>query len=168
MTQLNFGDAEESQQNVSLGYMLVVANAFASGAGGVFSEKLLKYRSKSKDGVPVSIHWQNMQLYAFGFAFGLVSLCVSQSGPRVTLGSAFLGFNVFSYLAVLSLTICGLLVSFILKHLDNIAKCFVAALSMLSVALIDALLKHSSLQLQLVLGIILTVIALEQYAGRTA
>ena len=75
----------------------------------------------------------------------------------------FAGFNTFAYATVATLTICGLLVSFILKYIDNVAKCFVAALSMICIAFIDATLKQEALSLQLVLGILLTCIALEQY-----
>jgi hypothetical protein len=76
----------------------------------------------------------------------------------------FDGFNMFAYAMVATLAICGLLVSFILKYLDNVAKCFCAALSMLCVALLDSAMKHEMIPLRVVLGIVLTGLALEQYS----
>ena len=65
---------------------------------------------------------------------------------------------------VATLAICGLLVSFILEYLENITKCFCAALSMLCVALLDSAMKHEMIPLRVVLGIILTGLRLEQYS----
>jgi len=140
-------------------YIMVSFNALAAGAGGVFSEKLLKSEDDIKS-TAESIHWQNIQLYFFGAVFGLLSLHVNQL--EVSNG-IFAGFNTFAYATVATLTICGLLVSFILKYIDNVAKCFVAALSMICVAFIDTAVKHEAFSLQLVLGILLTCMALEQY-----
>ena len=84
----------------------------------------------------------------------------SESLPRQNLFDAF---NSFAYATVASLAICGLLVSFILKHLDNVAKCFCTALSMLCVALLDSAMKHEMIPLRVILGIVLTGLALEQY-----
>lgn len=140
-------------------YIIVSVNAFAAGAGGVFSEKLLKSKDDDKKSAE-SIHWQNMHLYFFGAVFGLLSLHTNQIEMS---NGIFAGFNTFAYATVGTLTICGLLVSFILKYIDNVAKCFVAALSMICVAFLDAAVKHEAFSLQLVLGILLTCIALEQY-----
>jgi UDP-galactose transporter len=170
VTQLNAKAVEGSHvvgQSFLAGYALVFLSAVASGAGGAFSEKLLKAKGTEQqklNGREDSIHWKNMQLYMFGMIFGLVSLRMdtkSESSPRQNL---FEGFNAFTYATVATLAICGLLVSFILKYLDNIAKCFCAALSMLCVALLDSAMKHEMMPLRVVLGIVLTVLAIEQYS----
>lgn len=118
-------------------------------------------RKKAND--KVSIHWQNMQLYVFGLVFGLVSLRLDARSGRLVYSDLFHGFNAFAYATVATLAICGLLVSFILKYLDNVAKCFCAALSMLCVALLDSAIKHEAIPMRMVLGILLTALALEQY-----
>ena len=167
VTQLKATVSDAGQHKTSLSsangtgraYMIVSFNAFAAGAGGVFSEKLLKSKDDSKISAD-SIHWQNIQLYFFGAVFGLLPLYTNQIEMS---NGIFAGFNTFAYATVATLTICGLLVSFILKYIDNVAKCFVAALSMICIAFIDATLKQEALSLQLVLGILLTCIALEQY-----
>ena len=155
-----------STENVKLshvtGYVLVFINVIAAGAGGVFSEKLLKGITKKTSTTETSIHWQNIQLYIFGFAFGLVSLYMDDAG-NISPSNVFRGFNSFAYATVISLATCGLLVSFILKHLDNVIKCFCTAFSVLCVALIDSAMKNEAVPMRILLAIALTGIALEQY-----
>tara|TARA_B110000003_G_scaffold244904_1_gene254326 strand:+ start:361 stop:1413 length:1053 start_codon:yes stop_codon:yes gene_type:complete len=158
------GNADE--QSSLAGYVLVFVSAVASGAGGVFSERLLKgqgtEQQKSNREID-SIHWKNMQLYLFGMMFGVVSLHMDAKVASLPARNLFDGFNAFAYGTVVTLAICGLLVSFILKYLDNVAKCFCAALSMLCVALLDSAMKHEAIPLRVTLGIVLTGLALEQY-----
>ena len=162
----NEGSHADNQSTV-IGYALVLVNAFASGAGGVFSERLLKGKSaeqqKSKGGED-SIHWQNMQLYMFGLMFGFITLRMDSKSASLPRQNLFDGFNAFAYATVATLAVCGLLVSFILKYLDNVAKCFCSALSMLCVALLDSAMKHVMIPLHVVLGIVLVGLALEQYS----
>jgi UDP-sugar transporter A1/2/3 len=140
------------------GYVLVFVNAFAAGIGGVYSEKLLKGSAKAER--IESIYFQNCQLYFFGVCFGILSLLT-----RATNGSfdLFEGFNLAAYATIAVLVACGLLVSFILKYLDNIAKCFVGALSMITVGLLQVSTSSQSVPLHLSIGIVLTSIALEQF-----
>ena len=144
------------------GYVLVFINVIAAGAGGVFSEKLLKGITNKTSTTETSIHWQNIQLYIFGFAFGLVSLYMDDAA-NISPSNVFRGFNSFAYATVISLATCGLLVSFILKHLDNVIKCFCTAFSVLCVALIDSAMKNEAVPMRILLAIALTGIALEQY-----
>ena len=141
----------------SFGYTLVVVNSFAAGAGGVIAEKLLKDKNVGKD----SIHWQNMQLYFFGLLFGVASSI--SSATSTDFSSIYVGFNIWAYATILSLTAAGLLVSFVLKYLDNFAKCFVAALSIVVVAVVHSTLKQEGIRLNIVIGLLLTCMALEQY-----
>ena len=170
VTQLSttaVGGGHAVDQSLLTGYALVFVSAIASGAGGVFSEKLLKAKSteqQKSNGRENSIHWKNMQLYLFGWIFGVVSLRMDAKSALLPRKNLFDGFNVFAYAMVATLAICGLLVSFILKYLDNVAKCFCAALSMLCVALLDSAMKHETIPLRVVLGIVLTGLALEQYS----
>jgi len=155
VTELNC--VQGPSQGRMSGYGFVVINSFAAGAGGVLSELLLKGRG----GEPDSLHWQNIQLYFFGTLFGFCSL--KSSTLQTGRDNFFEGFNNWAYWTVASLTACGLLVSFILKYLDNFAKCFVAASSIVFVAVIHAALQRETLQPKLVIGIILTSMAIEQY-----
>ena len=143
---------------VSIGYVAVCANSLAAGLGGVYSEKLLKGKATGRN---ESIHWQNCQLYFFGVVFGLVSI-LTQTGDK--LGNMYDGFNGAAIGTVVALATCGLLVSFVLKYLDSFAKCFVIALSMILVGVAHASTSGDGLQLPLVIGIVLTSIAIEQYS----
>jgi len=172
VTELQNCDVSKSElvtgQSLLLGYILVIVSAVASGAGGVFSEKLLKGKVlTNKNGTcnSVSIHWQNIQLYSFGFAFGLLSLL--NSSPSGASGAfsigIFDGFNTFACATVASLAVSGLLVSFILKYIESVAKCFCAALSMVFVSVLDCITKNEVIPLSTLLGLVLTVLALEQF-----
>ena len=81
-------------------------------------------------------------------------------------GSSILtGFNSPAYFAILTLAASGLSVSFILKYLDNIVKCFMATFGMIFVAGYEKYFKLdvTSPAVNLILGIVLTGIAIEQY-----
>ena len=158
-------DSVKHQSSLLTGYFLVLVSAVASGAGGAFSEKLLKGKGFNQGNTSQeTIHWQNVQLYVFGLMFGLISLLhLDVKGTGQPGQSVFYGFNTYAYATVTTLAICGLLVSFILKYLDNVAKCFCAALSMLCVALLDSAMKHEGVPMRVTLGIVLTGVALEQY-----
>ena len=157
VTQLKY-TANSGVQSSLVGYVYVFINAFASGAGGVISEKLLKGNSEN---VMDSIHWQNMQLYFFGLVFGLgSSFSTFRPAERI---EPLAGFNAWAYATVASLAAAGLTVSYILKYLDNFVKCFVAAVSMIVVAVVHASLENKTVPLELVIGILLTCMALEQY-----
>lgn len=119
-------------------------------------------REGSQDCDEVSVHWQNVQLYVFGVIFGLISSWMGTSG-NLRHSTVFNGFNAFAYATAGSLAICALLVSFILKYLDNVGKCFCAAISMLFVAILNAAMNRVLIPLRITLGVVLTGLALEQY-----
>lgn len=138
-----------------VGYVFVFVNSLASGAGGVVSELLLKSGTQTD-----SIHWQNMQLYAFGFVFGLATSLLSSGEHKAGL---FVGFNPWAYACIASLSLGGILVSFVLKYIDNFAKCFVASFSIITVSAAQCLIYHEAPKINVVVGITLTCMALEQY-----
>ena len=152
--------SQESTQGKSLliGYVAVFVNSLAAGLGGVYSEKLLKGKVAGRN---ESIHWQNCQLYFFGVVFGLVSILM-KTGDK--LENIYDGFNGAAFGTVVALATSGLLVSFVLKYLDNFAKCFVNALSMLVVGVSHSSTSGDGIRLPLVIGIVLTSIAIEQYS----
>lgn len=154
VTQLET-DGLGASKSGTVGYFFVILNSFAAGAGGVLSEKLLK-GGTCED----SIHWQNMQLYFFGLLYGLV---MSLAFPGEAGSGFFSGFNVWAYACVAAFALGGIIVSFILKYMDNFAKCFVAALAIISVSVVQSIIQHELPQLKVVIGMTLTCMALEQY-----
>uniref|UniRef100_A0A7R9Y3I2 Drug/Metabolite transporter superfamily n=1 Tax=Micromonas pusilla TaxID=38833 RepID=A0A7R9Y3I2_MICPS len=148
----------ESARNVRYrGYAFVLLNVTAAGAAGVLSEMLLKTTNGDQQ---LSIHLSNMQLYSFGVFFGAFSYLSNENSRGLGL---FHGFNAAAFAAVISLSLMGLLISVIYKYLDNFAKCFVTALSMLCVAFIDGCINSRTPSMALMLGIVLTYIAIDQY-----
>ena len=77
--------------------------------------------------------------------------------------SVFTGFNPAAYAMIVSQTMMGLSVSFVLKYIDNIAKCFVAAVSMLCVALLHTSMRGEMVPIRLIVSIVLIFFALERY-----
>lgn len=159
--------ATDSVQSPFWGYIFLMISVMVSSAGNVFSEKLLK-RSCADQRKPQEdrhcIHHQNMQLYTFGFVFGVLSLQTSSKTLQSRERGIYHGFNAYAYALIVVSSACGLLISFILKHLDAVAKCFCAAMSMLGVAFLDSTMRHETLPLCIVLGVVLVFLALEQYS----
>ncbi len=146
--------AEGDARNSIAVIMLVFFNSFISGAGGVLSEKLMK------GGASENIHWQNMQLYFFGSLFGLTTALSTATGAGYSLLS---GINIWACACIGTLSFGGLIVSFILKYIDNFAKCFVAAFSIVTVSVAHSIMRQEAPQLHILIGIALTCMALEQY-----
>jgi len=145
-----------------LGYFIVMLSCSISSFGGVLFEKLLKGTIDLH--LSDCIHWQNTQLYFFGTIFGLFSLMFC--GDVDLSDGIFHDFNCDAYAAATALTVSGLSVSFILKYIDNIAKCFVMATSTLCVAWIHTSLKNENISLRLLSSLVLTFLALDQYNAK--
>lgn len=134
------------------GYLALVLQTLCSAVGGVYSERLLK---RDEGG---SIHLSNAQLYVFGVAFGYIGAARSTSGMSEN------HFNACVYIIIFTCASTGLLVSFILKYLDNIAKAYIITSSMVVVALFTSL-ESGRIPLNIVLSIILTGVSIDQYYG---
>ncbi|KAH8044921.1 pyrimidine nucleotide-sugar transmembrane transporter [Aureococcus anophagefferens] len=102
------------------GYASAVACVGLSATMGVFTEAFMK-------GTRSSIHFQNMQLYAFGIAANLAAPLPRRGrrGPS----PLFAGFNVWGSVATVANGCCGLAVSFMLRYADSIAKTYASALT---------------------------------------
>ena len=83
--QIPSGDSKPSPSALG-GLLLSVVSAFLSSLGGIYSEKLLKDRPSA------SIHWQNMQLYAWGVLFNVLGALI-YDGPRLAQQGLFGGFG---------------------------------------------------------------------------
>ena len=79
--------SDDSNHESALGGLLLsVVSAFLSSLGGIYSEKLLKDRPSA------SLHWQNMQLYAWGVLFNVLGALI-YDGPRLAQQGLFDGFG---------------------------------------------------------------------------
>ncbi|QCD77551.1 CMP-sialic acid transporter 1 [Vigna unguiculata] len=142
------------------GYMLGVLSACLSALAGVYTEFLMK---KNND----SLYWQNMQLYTFGTLFNMARLLVDdfrggfENGPwwrRI-----FDGYTITTWMVVLNLGSTGLLVSWLMKHADNIVKVYSTSMAMLLTMILSLFLFNFKPTLQLFLGIIICMMSLHMY-----
>lgn len=105
-----------------LGYMSALVCVFLSATLGVFTELYMK-------GNVASIHFQNIQLYAFGIAANVAALIYrGEIGPAAET-SLLEGFNFWASVTVITNGGCGLAVAFLLKFADSIAKTYASALA---------------------------------------
>ena len=156
-TQIGKGEEKGSWKMFArfsaFGYLLGIGDAVLSALGGVYVEFVFKKN------VADSIHWQNMQMYAFGTLFNSARLTYlditkwgslsnssnnsnhrydnsgSKSNHGATIITAwpldlFSGHSLISVCVVANLAFGGLLVSHIIKNVDAIAKVFATACAM--------------------------------------
>ncbi|KAK7397412.1 hypothetical protein VNO78_18583 [Psophocarpus tetragonolobus] len=142
------------------GYMLGVLSACLSALAGIYTEFLMK---KNND----SLYWQNIQLYTFGTLFNMARLLADdfrggfENGPwwqRI-----FNGYTITTWMVVLNLGSTGLLVSWLMKHADNIVKVYSTSMAMLLTMILSLFLFNFKPTLQLFLGIIICMMSLHMY-----
>ncbi|CAL6329245.1 unnamed protein product [Bathycoccus prasinos] len=129
------------QRFSAFGYFLGIGDAVLSALGGVYVEFVFKKNIND------SIHWQNLQMYAFGLLFNSARLTYldfrkfggwdddndDSSGNEAVYAwpmTVFSGHSFISMCVVANLAFGGLLVSHIIKNVDAIAKVFATACAM--------------------------------------
>ncbi|KAJ7564217.1 hypothetical protein O6H91_02G007600 [Diphasiastrum complanatum] len=142
------------------GYLFGILSACLSGLAGVYTEFLMK---KNND----SLYWQNFQLYSFGVLFNMFRLSVDDITSSFSRGPwwyrLFDGYNVVTWLVVLNLGCTGLLVSWVMKYVDNIVKVYATSMAMLLTMLLSIWLFEFKPTLQLFLGILICCMSLQLY-----
>lgn len=146
--------ARGPQETSVLGLALSVVSCLLSAFGGIYSEKLLKGKSKE------SIHWQNIQLYSWGILFNFLGVLIlegdSITKPTTTGSSLFSGYNGWAVSVVVNNALNGLAISAILKYADNIARVYAHACAMLVTMVLSVVLfdRRPTPQLLLSIGIV--------------
>nr|GEW75869.1 CMP-sialic acid transporter 1 [Tanacetum cinerariifolium] len=142
------------------GYMLGVLSACLSALAGVYTEFIMK---KNND----TLYWQNVQLYTFGALFNMGRLFADdfrggfENGPWWS--RLFNGYTITTWLVVLNLGSTGLLVSWLMKYADNIVKVYSTSMAMLLTMVLSVFLFTFKPTLQLLLGIIISIMSLHMY-----
>jgi len=158
------GDDHTEAAHPLWGIALTLTLCGIASTAGVYTELVMKQ-------IDDSIHWQNAQLYAYGVAFNCL---------RLTLDDLFMGFNngfwmltllngysFGTWLVVLNLAFSGLMVSFVMKYVDVIAKNFATASAMfLTPFMAYPLFGHEPTFALLLGGIIASLSLLVYYAKR--
>eukprot|EP00238_Polyblepharides_amylifera_P014601 CAMPEP_0196600278 /NCGR_PEP_ID=MMETSP1081-20130531/95304_1 /TAXON_ID=36882 /ORGANISM="Pyramimonas amylifera, Strain CCMP720" /LENGTH=227 /DNA_ID=CAMNT_0041926107 /DNA_START=488 /DNA_END=1171 /DNA_ORIENTATION=+ len=147
---------EMSIRGSTLGYTMKFLNVILTAVATVYNEKFMKSNDNS-------IHFQNLQLYSFGFFFG-VGACVHHfESDFFSLELLTKGWS-WSVLALtLNYAFAGIATSAVLKYLDNMTKTFSSNVSMFVVAIISIIFYHEQPTPHLFIGMFVAAIAIETY-----
>mmetsp|Transcript_2105 Transcript_2105/g.7038 ORF Transcript_2105/g.7038 Transcript_2105/m.7038 type:complete len:350 (+) Transcript_2105:163-1212(+) len=148
------GPARSSMMGLLLSMVSCVLSAF----GGIYSEKLLK--DKPND----SIHWQNIQLYAWGVLFNFLGLFLHSGAELLQSEGFFKGYNAWACAVVLNNALNGLAISAILKYADNIARVYAHASAMLVTMVLSVFLFGQTPTPQLVIAVGVVAASAVQYS----
>lgn len=150
--------ASISLSDKTIGALLALLGSSVAASGNVFCEWLVK-----KDGKD-SIHVQNVRLYGFGVVMNLGTLLTKVSldpaSPIHGPNGFFTGYNLYIWAVVVCGTLNGILVSFTLRYVDNIAIIFSHALAMLLGSFLSAEVFAVELTNSFLLGGALVLVAL--------
>mmetsp|Transcript_11433 Transcript_11433/g.34528 ORF Transcript_11433/g.34528 Transcript_11433/m.34528 type:complete len:348 (-) Transcript_11433:48-1091(-) len=141
----------------TIGFLMSIVSCILSAFGGIYSEKLLK--NKPND----SIHWQNIQLYAWGVVFNLLGMFLN-SGLDLFKTGFFKGYNFWAWVVVLNNALNGLAISAILKYADNIARVYAHACAMLVTMVLSIFLFGQTPTPQLVIAVAGVAASAVQYS----
>ncbi|KAJ3678668.1 hypothetical protein LUZ60_002471 [Juncus effusus] len=143
------------------GYIYGIISAFLSAFAGIYTEYILKKNNND------SLYWQNIQLYTCGAVFNLGWLIIGDFKLGFEKGfwfqRIFEGYDYKTWLVVINLGSTGLLVSWLMKHADNIVKVYATSMAMLLTAVLSQFLFEVKATIQLVLGIIICIVSLQMY-----
>jgi len=151
------GAVEDGSKSSFIGLILSIISCMLSAMGGIYSEKLLK--DKSKD----SIHWQNIQLYFWGIVFNFVGTLLHDPAALVQGGGPFVGYNFWAVMVVLNNAFNGLAISAILKYADNIARVYAHACAMLCTMVLSVVLFGENPTPQLMIAVATVAASAVQY-----
>eukprot|EP00003_Mantamonas_plastica_P025696 TRINITY_DN5098_c0_g2_i2.p1 TRINITY_DN5098_c0_g2~~TRINITY_DN5098_c0_g2_i2.p1 ORF type:complete len:581 (+),score=148.27 TRINITY_DN5098_c0_g2_i2:138-1745(+) len=130
-----------------IGVTLVMLETFLSAMAGVYTEALMK------KGASDSIHIQNFQLYAYGVLVTSIFYQI-QSGSSLTNRGYFEGYNIWSILYLFNTACGGLMISGLLKYVDNIAKIFSQSISVGVVTIMGIFFFNYKLNVFIIMGLV--------------
>ncbi|CAI4230670.1 unnamed protein product [Auanema sp. JU1783] len=156
--QLNSVSSENqnNNENYVLGISAVLMTCVTAGFAGVYFEKMLK------DGGSTPFWIRNMQMYSCG----VISACLGclAEADKISEKGFFFGYNAHVISIVGFLSIGGLYISLVMKHLDNLYKSFASAISIIIVVALSFILFNGySIGVFFVVGTILVIAAILLY-----
>lgn len=149
----------EDSNDPALGLACVLLACFSSGFAGVYLEKVMK-KPSDKPGRTVSLWMRNVQLGAFGIAFGLGGIFFSNKELEIVSTQGFFrGYTGLVWLVVVIQALGGLLVAAVIQYADNIAKGFATSISIVLSSLISVQLFGFRIGMHFFLGSLLVIAA---------
>mmetsp|Transcript_10934 Transcript_10934/g.19965 ORF Transcript_10934/g.19965 Transcript_10934/m.19965 type:complete len:421 (-) Transcript_10934:292-1554(-) len=148
LVQLDKVDAKLSESHQEqrrwVGLLAVFSACCTSGFGGVYFELVLKPRTNPGDGIssppppPPSVWAKNLQLSIFAFIIALITAFIKDHQAILSDGF-FQGYSPLVVLVITLQALGGLTVAATIKYADNILKNFASASSIVTSALVSAL-----------------------------
>jgi UDP-sugar transporter A1/2/3 len=139
-----------------LGVGIVLLSSLLSALAAVYSELLLKSR------MDAPIHWQNLQMYIHGTWINLLVMLLVD-GPSIREHGLWHGYGTYAWANVLCTASMGLVMAALLKFLDNIARVYAAAVSMMVVLVASWPLFGVPISPQVAISIVTVVLSMVQY-----
>ena len=103
------------------GVLMMIVYCLISGLTGVYTEFILKANLSD------SLFLQNIYLYTYGSIFNLFSYIFKSPDHKQ---GFFAGFNIFTWIIIVTQIYNGLIMSILMKYSNNIVKLFVVSLSL--------------------------------------
>ncbi|CAH1783388.1 unnamed protein product [Owenia fusiformis] len=151
------GDAGSGVVHITfIGVVLIIVQCTFSGLAGVYSEYILKKNYQT------SIHLQNIMLYTFGIMLNggawVVDAVHNDRGFNL-----FQGYSTFVWISIIMQALCGLIMSAIFKHGNNITRLFVVASAMVVTTTLSMLIFGLQLNGYFIIAFLMVSVALILY-----
>jgi UDP-sugar transporter A1/2/3 len=140
------------------GFLLCFLYSCISPVAGVFTEYMLKERQSQ------SIHLQNVEMYAWGVVAALLANAFGQGAAWPERGLTA-GFTWLTWLMVANGAAMGIVVSFVMKHQDNIVKVIAAGCALFLTSFLSYLFFDFHLSRLLLIGFAIAVCSIYLYFG---
>ncbi|CAB3402060.1 unnamed protein product [Caenorhabditis bovis] len=145
-----------SSENYFIGITAVLATCVTAGFAGVYFEKMLK------DGGSTPFWIRNMQMYSCGVISATIACFVEYE--NISNRGFFYGYTEKVWIIVGLLSVGGLYISLVMRHLDNLYKSMASAVSIILVVIFSMLLfPDVFIGMYFVLGTLLVVLAVLLY-----
>lgn len=149
--QIDMSDGNSVLRGNAVGLILLLVTLPMAALAGVYTE----YRMKTL--FEQSLHWQNMQLYAYGIVFNFVTAMVETY--VVDRGSGdnnfFKGYDSYwAYMLILFLAVNGLFVSAVMKFLSALIKQILSSIAILGTAVLSMMFMGTPLTAQFALAFV--------------
>ena len=144
--------------NVMFGPMLTVLGASVMSFANVFCESLYKENEETE-----TLWMKNVRLYTFGALFNLAGFLANDHWVKSHHENPLYGFNIFTYIIVLSGSCSGLIIGFLLKYIDNIAVIHADAIGTIAATILSVIFFKLVVDWWFAVGIIFIISAIYLY-----
>jgi len=149
-----------SKSELIFGAGLLVINSTMSAFSGVFNEWLIK-----KIDPEAPLQFKNMQLYFFGVVLNLIGNMLQSAPGTLANDSFFSGFSPVVWLIIFNNAALGISVAYIMKHANNVIKCFTSAVAVYIATYLSSQFFNEVIDTAFMCGVVVLTVALYLYMG---